>query len=128
MLILKSELSRVLGVSLDDLMSDNRIEWVLRQQDPTDDMIPNLEMLGAEGIGFGMAFPDATEQMYRGTYEEVDLQKWEQYHNAGLDIPKHPDLYPLEQRETESLSIVAEYVHEFWPELEHEFELSHLLS
>ena len=130
MLVLKSDLAD-LGLSYDELLIDQRVRKTLKTKIPLDDALQRSELTMALGIGFGIRFPDDTEAMYRRTYEDTDPSKssaWQRFHQAGLAIPEQPTIYPLEERERESLAVLAEYVHEFRTELEPSLGLSHLLT
>ncbi len=126
MLVMKSEMANAELPVLDS--SDPTALKALRKKWPADEMQPVVEMLCAEGIGFGLAFPEDTERMYRSTHEQHDEDEWAEYHRAGLAIPESPTVYPLEQREKEALVVVAEYAHEFRPELDGALGLTHLLN
>ncbi|MBI15845.1 MAG: hypothetical protein CL782_06360 [Chloroflexi bacterium] len=92
------------------------------------DLLRIGETLCLEGFGFGLEFPEQTRHMYKNAYEDIDLDEWELMHNSGLNIPKNPTIYPIEQRENDILTHIAEYVHEYRPELEDSLDLKHLLS
>lgn len=126
MLIMKSELQKLgLSMGFDSLKMTTK---AMQKKMNVDDISPIGELFCLEGIGFGLEFPEETRDMYRNTYEEFDEQGWERAHQAGLDIPENPTVYPLEQRQNDALSLVAMYVHEFRPDLEDSLGLGHLLD
>ena len=125
MLIMKSELQKLdLSMGFDSLKKTSK---AMQGKVTVDDIVTTGELFCLEGMGFGLEFPDETRDIYRNTYEAFDEESWEQAHQSGLDIPENPTVYPFEQRENDALSLVAEYVHEFRPELEDSLGLSHLL-
>ncbi len=70
-----------------------------------------------EGIGFGAAFPEKTERMWKNLYETVDAAAWQRARTYGVDVPEEPTPVRLEDREREVLTEVAEYASEYFPEL-----------
>jgi len=99
-----------------------------RQLKRAADMKLSLEQAGTmsqlhflEGIGFGSAFPDLTERMWRQTYEPIKEDVWDAWADArrhGLHIPVPEGRPPtLEEREQQVLVQVASYATEYFPDL-----------
>ena len=129
-LIMESELNDLLGLSMLDYDSMKKAGKAMSEKwDNIDDLDKLALMICEEGFAFGLEFPEETRDMYRNAYEKLDKEEWALYYNAGLNISKNPPpIYTLEQRENEILTRIAEYVHEYRPELEDSLDLKHLLS
>lgn len=74
-----------------------------------------------EGIGFGSAFPDLTERMWRQTYEPIKQDVWDacaeaQRYGWRIPVPEGPPP-TLEQREQQVLLEVTYFAMEHFPEL-----------
>jgi len=76
-----------------------------------------IEMWTTEGFGFGAAFPDLTEQMYRRFHENIDKRDWADAKAAGLSLPESPTVIRLEEQEQTALAILATYAREYHSEL-----------
>jgi len=127
MLIQESGMNEM-GLSMLDFDSRKMVIKAMHKNMLVEDLLPVGEFYCLEGLGFGLEFPEETRDIYRNTYEEFDEEGWESALKAGLNIPESPTGYPLEQRENDVLTLVAEYVHECRPELEDSLGLKHLLS
>ena len=84
---------------------------------PLEKLEDRFKMYILEGIGFGAAFPQKTERMWKDLYETVDAAAWERAKASGVDVPEKPTPVNLADREREVLSEVAEYASEYFPEL-----------
>ena len=84
---------------------------------PLEQAEPIAKWFLLEGIGFGAAFPDLTERMWRQTYETHDPELWARARRAGLEIPEQFAPLPLEEMEQIVLLEVASYAMEYFPEL-----------
>ena len=76
-----------------------------------------IERIGVEGIGFGAAFPDLTEKIYRKAHEQSEsVELMESWARGRYSSPTEPKV-PLEEREREVLSAVAAYAQAHYPNL-----------
>ena len=71
----------------------------------------------ADGIGFGAMFPDVTESLWRRSYEIADPEKWKRARQAGVELPEHETLLPLEEMESQVLAEVRAFAQENRPDL-----------
>lgn len=78
---------------------------------------PIIKKFQLEGIGFGSAFPELTEKLYRNTFEKVDRDSWVEARKYGLAISEEPTIISLEEQEEIVLQMVAGYASEYYPEL-----------
>lgn len=85
----------------------------------------NLWGAVSSGIGFGSAFPELTERLWKAAYEqEIPSAKWEDMRRLGVVSGKEiPGPYTLARREQELLSLVELYVSTSRPELLPDFKL-----
>lgn len=84
---------------------------------PLKDAEPLIKSYQLEGIGFGSAFPELTEKLYRNTFEKVDRDSWVEARKYGLAISEEPTIISLEEQEEIVLQMVAGYASEYYPEL-----------
>ncbi|GAG37230.1 unnamed protein product, partial [marine sediment metagenome] len=74
---------------------------------------PIITLYEEEGIGFGSAFPELTERMYRNAFENIDMDRWSEARAHGLTLSEKPTIISLEEQEDIVLSMVAAYVSEY---------------
>ena len=86
-------------------------KWPLKTTEPF------IKILGTEGIGFGSKFPDLTEKMYKNAHENVDMKTWSEMKAHGVILPERPTVVSLEQQERATLTMLASYASEYFPEL-----------
>jgi hypothetical protein len=55
--------------------------------------------------------------MWKNGYENIDQEKWEESHKAGLDIPAQPTPLPLDEWEQVVLSRAGQYAREYVPDV-----------
>ena len=67
-----------------------------------------IERIGLEGIGFGSAFPEMTEKIYRKAHEQSESLDLMEAWARGASSTKQPRI-PLEEQEQRVLSTVAAY-------------------
>ena len=84
---------------------------------PLKDAEPLIKSFQLEGIGFGSAFPELTEKLYRNTFEKIDRDSWIEARKYGLAVPEEPTIISLEEQEEIVLQMVAGYASEYYPEL-----------
>ena len=114
----KTELPELDSIPFSDTKLVKRLS---RQKCRLDEMIPRLDWWMFSGIGFGAAYPELTERMWRREYEtppdldphERELREWVEA--RGLFQPWEPA--PLEPIEHELLVTVAYFAGEYFPEL-----------
>jgi len=94
-----------------------QVEKQSKYKVPLDFADQKFQMTALEGIGFGIEYPDLTEQLYRGANENLDRESWDEARRAGLDIPQNPEVITLEEQEDIALSMVALYANEYYPQL-----------
>ena len=124
--ILFRELESAIGLSMKDWLKANtkgkiignkKIMKVADEKVPLEEAVPSVSMFGLEGIGFGSSFPELTEEMYRNSFENIDMDLWSKHRAVGLAIPEKPDVLNLEEQEKAVLQMVAAYTAEYYPEL-----------
>jgi hypothetical protein len=86
----------------------------------------NLSGAVSTGIGFGSAFPELTERLWRAAYErELTPDEWREYQRIGVisgdDVPEP---LPLIKRQGQLLSLVELFVCKTLPELLPEFQVA----
>jgi len=81
------------------------------------EVISKAAFWAADGIGFGAKFPDFIESLWRRTYETPDPEKWNRARQAGVDLPEHQALLPLEDAETQVLAEVRAFAQQNRPDL-----------
>jgi hypothetical protein len=86
----------------------------------------NLSGAVSTGIGFGSAFPELTERLWKAGYErELMPDEWREYQRIGVvsgdDIPEP---LPLIKRQGQLLSLVELFVSKTRPELLSEFQVA----
>jgi hypothetical protein len=71
------------------------------------------------GIGFGSAFPELTEQLWRAAYERTfTREEWQEYRRSGVvSGDEIPEPFPLAKRQEQILSLVELFVSTSRPEL-----------
>ena len=117
--ILVKELRDSLGLSPNDSFATYkaRVAKAYDEKVPLQETELNVQMFGLEGIGFGIAFPELTERMYRNAYEQIDSDIWSEAREAGLAIPESPTVVSYEEWEQPVLQMVAAYASKYYPEL-----------
>lgn len=85
-------------------------KWSLQKAEPL------TKAFGNEGVGFGSAFPDLTEKMYRQS-RQVSQDDWNKTRQLGFNLPDSPTVIGLEEQEEIVLSMVACYATEHFPHL-----------
>jgi len=85
----------------------------------------NLHGAVSVGIGFGSAFAELTERLWKAVYERpIDRNEWQKWRNAGLDIGDElPEPLPLAKRQEQLLSLVELFVSKARPELLPQFRM-----
>ena len=120
--ILFKELESAIGVSMEDWFEaytkgDTKIMKAADEKVPLEEAEPTIKTFQLEGIGFGSAFPELTEKLYRNTFEKVDRDSWIEARKYGLAISEEPTIISLEEQEEIVLQMVAAYALEYYPEL-----------
>jgi hypothetical protein len=88
------------------------------QKLPLQDAAPMAKQYVLEGIGFGSAFPEITERMWRQMYEEApDAHDWARARRLGVVSSEQFHPMPLEEMEQTVLMEVAIYVSTYFPHL-----------
>lgn len=106
-----------LGLSLGDT-DFKTLKKAFGEKWPLKEAEPHIKFFGLEGIGFGSCFPELTVKMRLSHYiQNIGLDKWQKYREAGLHISEQPNIISLEEQEHDVLSMVAAYVSENYPEL-----------
>jgi len=81
------------------------------------EVLSRASIWAADGIGFGAIFPDVTESLWRRTYEIADPEKWKRARQAGVELPQHQTLLPLEEMEPLVLAEVRAFAQQNRPDL-----------
>jgi len=115
------------------------IQKKLGEKVPLEEAQPAISNFLLEGIGFGSAFPELTEKMYKNTYEKTDEEfqrisralgfstPEELQRRVGLPTPE--DRAPtLKEREDIILQATAGYAMQFYPELVDALDLRHYMD
>ncbi len=74
-----------------------------------------IAAIGFEGMGFGCAYPELAEKLFRNVHEN-GREFWPEGKAFGLPVPD-PDLEKLEAREKAILTTIAKYAKKYYPEL-----------
>lgn len=75
-----------------------------------------VEMVGAEGIGFGLLYPDLTWDIVTRQYKLIDVESddWKTFRSlmqhAGRSIPEEAATYSAKQAETDALEFLSLYI------------------
>jgi len=120
--ILFKELESAIGGRMEDWFEaytkgDKKIMKAFDEKVPLEEAEPHIKSFQLEGIGFGGAFPELTEKLYRNTFEKVDRDSWVEARKYGLAISEEPTIISLEEQEEMVLQMVAAYTSEYYPEL-----------
>jgi hypothetical protein len=99
------------------------LRWMSRQKMTLGKAFNGLQISTANGMGFGVTFPDVFRTMWENSYEHADPAKWARAVEAGVDIPSTPDIFPLRDAVTSVLRETAEYAREYRPHLIAELRL-----
>jgi len=81
-----------------------------------------INFWGVNGVGLGITYPELVEQLWRKSYETPD-DHWDLARSAGLQIPAHQELLPLEEMERAVVSDVIEYARQYVPDVVEDLEL-----
>ncbi len=81
------------------------------------EVLSRAPIWAADGIGFGAMFPDVTESLWRRSYEIADLENWKRARQAGVKLPEHETLLPLEEMEPQVLAEVRAFAKQNRPDL-----------
>jgi hypothetical protein len=122
--------------------SKSLFDYILRSEFPTTDLADmglvrflhknkwrlseafnRLQISAANGMGFGVTFPDVFRTMWENSYEHPDPVAWGEAVKAGVDIPLTPDKLPLGDAVELILRETAEYAREYHPHLIAELKL-----
>ena len=82
-----------------------------------------LEMTFAQGVGFGSCWPDWTEQLYRDSYEKIDMETSQEASLYGVNLSTTPTVLTLEDREDELLDALSEFTKQYRLDLVYLVEL-----
>jgi hypothetical protein len=76
-----------------------------------------MQFHGAEGVGFGSAYPELSRELLKESAEPLDAVEWSKLRGAGLDIPQKPPQGTLSEQKETVRGLVSAYVSQFRPEL-----------
>jgi hypothetical protein len=95
--------------------------WVKKQSVDLDTVNPELQILFAEGVGYGFEFPEETQRRWRATYENYEKQEhilsWREAYQDGIVHNPEPPTQTWDERVSELKDALREYITEFMPEL-----------
>jgi hypothetical protein len=95
--------------------------WVKTQSLDLDAANPELQILFAEGVGYGFEFPEETQRGWRATYENHEEQEhilsWREAYQDGTVHNPEPPTQTWDERVSELKDALREYIREFMPEL-----------
>ena len=94
-----------------------RITKMLDEKMPLEKAEPFIKAWGQEGIGFGSAFPQMAETMYRNSRGNIDSNDWAEMRQHGIAISENPAIISFEEQEDIVLCTTAAYASEYLPEL-----------
>jgi hypothetical protein len=99
------------------------LQWMSKQKMRLGETFDGLQISTANGMGFGVTFPDVFRTMWENSYEHPDAAKWARAVEAGVDIPSTPDILPLRDAVKSVLRETAEYARDYCPHLVAELKL-----
>jgi hypothetical protein len=94
--------------------------WVKEQSLDLDTAGDELQILFAEGVGYGFEFPEETQRRWRATYEKTqDPIAWRFWYEEGaaLHTPEPPPIQTWDERVSELKDALRGYITEFKPAL-----------
>jgi len=111
--ILFRELESAFGLSMADWFEahsagNTKIMKAADEEVSLEKAEPSIKLFGLEGIGFGSSYIELTENMYRNTYENIDMNAWADARAHGLAISEKPTIISLEEQEEISWVVRAE--------------------
>jgi hypothetical protein len=94
--------------------------WVKKQSLDLDTAGNELQILFAEGVGYGFEFPEETQRRWKATYEERldNVISWHEAHQYGIVHNPEPPTQTWDERVSELKDALREYITEFMPELQ----------
>jgi hypothetical protein len=95
--------------------------WVKKQSLDLDAANAQLQVLFAEGVGYGFEFPEETQRRWRATYEDYEKQEhilsWREMYQDGIVHNPEPPTQTWDERVSELKDVLRWYITEFMPEL-----------
>jgi hypothetical protein len=107
--------------------TDKQIEYLSKRLKMTaEQAYKNLCGAVSTGIGFGSAFPELTEKLWKAAYERTFTRdEWENYRRFGVvSGDQIPEPFPLAKRQEELHSLVELFVSTSRPELLSHFQVA----
>jgi len=93
------------------------LRYLARRKVRLAEALTQAPIWAADGVGFGAAFPEVTESMWRHSYEVVRPEAWDHAGKAGVELPDGPTTLPLEEMERQVLDEVRVFAEENRPEI-----------
>lgn len=90
---------------------------VARQKISISSAFLKMQFYGAEGIGFGFAYPELSMKLLEESVKPHDPVEWSKWRSHGLDISEKPPQETLDQREEMVKGLIAEHISQFRPDL-----------
>ncbi len=105
------------GLVLGDPSHLKKMTKALREKGRLATLEPLMNALTNEGVGFGSAFPDLTEKLYRNSREGITENDFNELRQHWTDLPENPTIVGFEEQEDIVLSMTASYVADYFPHL-----------
>ncbi len=102
---------------LANLNNPKVIERLAGQRVPTAEAYEAWTGATAEGLGFGIMYPEEAHRMLELDHATVNPEIWSQAHRSGLAIPAQQDSLSLQERTSDILDAVREFVQSYYPDL-----------
>ena len=91
-----TELEKI-GIRLWEQSDMKRMNKALDEKMPLDKAEPLMKAFGQESVGFGIAFPQMTETLYRNSRENIDPNDWAEMRQQGIAISENPAIISFEE-------------------------------
>jgi hypothetical protein len=93
--------------------------WVKEQSLDLNTANSELQILFAEGVGYGFEFPEETQRRWKASYEKQEgILSWREAYKYGVVHSPEPPTQTWDERVSELKDALTEYVGEFMPELQ----------